>query len=103
MRNTNQAPEQNDFVLSFGKFKGMNLSNTPAWYQEWLSKQDWFKTPKKNIEKPLHQKLSGWDGYGRKGQAIYDAIFEQEKKMALREDCREGICTCCVDSKYYGM
>jgi hypothetical protein len=51
----------------------------------------------------LHQQLNGWDGYGRKGQAIYDALFEQEKKMALRDDCRQGICTCCVDSKYFGM
>jgi len=95
--------EQNtiaDFVLSFGKFKGQLFSSTPFWYQDWLPQQSWFKKP---VEKPLYQQLNGWDGHGRKGQAIYDAIFEQEKKMALRDDCRFGICTCCEDSKYFGM
>jgi hypothetical protein len=43
----------------------------------WLVKQDWFKP---TIEKPLHHQLNGWDGYSRKGETIYDAIFEQEKK-----------------------
>jgi hypothetical protein len=28
--------------LLFGKFKGQELSSTPQWYQNWLSKQDWF-------------------------------------------------------------
>lgn len=31
-------------------------------------------------EKPLHQQLRGWDGYGAKGQAIYDAIGEQQER-----------------------
>jgi uncharacterized protein (DUF3820 family) len=99
MKNS-QNTTVSDFTLSFGKFKGQSFSSTPSWYQEWLLQQGWFKKP---TEKPLHQQLNGWDGYGRKGQAIYDAIFEQEKKMALREDCRQGICSCCVDSKYFGM
>lgn len=85
-------------ILKFGKFKGQNLQDTPVWYQEWLSKQDWFNKPQ-----PLHQQLNGWDGHSRKGQAVYDAIFEQEKAQALKDDCRQGICTCCEDSAYYGM
>ena len=88
-------------TLRFGKYKGQQLENTPKSYQDWLMKQDWFKEPKQ--EKPLHQQLNGWDGYSRKGQAVYDAIFEQEKRMEAAEDCRRGICTCCEGSTYYGM
>lgn len=64
-------------TLKFGKYKGQQFENTPKSYQEWLLKQNWFKSPKQ--EKPLHQQLNGWDGHSRKGQAVYDAIFEQEK------------------------
>ena len=88
-------------TLKFGKYKGQQLESTPKSYQAWLLSQDWFKLPKQ--EKPLHQQLNGWDGYGRRGQAVYDAIFEQEKLKALRQDCKDGICTCCVGSAYYRM
>jgi hypothetical protein len=89
-------------TLRFGKHKGEQFENTPKSYQDWLLKQDWFKAPKQEV--PLHrQSLSGWDGYGKRGQAIYDAIFEQEKKMSEKEDCRQGICSCCEYSKYYGI
>lgn len=75
-------------ILKFGKFKGKKFSDTPQWYQKWLVKQDWFNTPQ---TKPLHQQdLSGWDGYSRKGQAIYDAIFEQEKAEADMHYCDCG-------------
>lgn len=74
-------------VLLFGKFKGRKLSDTPQWYQNWLSKQDWFTNPQ---PKPLHQQLNGWDGHSRKGQAIYDQIFEQEKEQGEAEDERNG-------------
>lgn len=63
-------------ILTFGKFKGQKVCDTPAWYQQWLAKQDWFTNPQ---PKPLHKQLQGWDGHSRKGQAIYDQIFEQEK------------------------
>jgi hypothetical protein len=88
-------------TLKFGKFKGTKLQDTPQWYQDWLSKQDWFNKPK--TQKPLHQQLNGWNGYSRKGQAIYDAIFEQEKAQAAKEDCKQSICSCCEDSIYYGI
>ena len=88
-------------ILKFGKFKGDRLQDTPQWYQNWLYQQDWFNKPK--AQKPLHQQLNGWNGYSRKGQAIYDAIFEQEKAQAAKEDCNEGICSCCEDSMYYGI
>ena len=88
-------------TLRFGKFKGQRFQDTPVWYQDWLNGQEWFKKPSQ--QKPLHQQLNGWDGYSKKGQAVYDAIFEQEKKAALKEDCRLGICSCCEDSQYYGI
>ena len=89
-------------ILRFGKFKGQKLSDTPQWYQDWLTKQDWFKVPTQQ-DKPPHQKLRGWNGYSRRGQAAYDEVFEWEKKQAAIEDCREGICTCCEGSMYYGL
>lgn len=89
-------------TLRFGKYKGQQFENTPKSYQDWLIKQDWFKTPKK--QRPLHrQSLNGWDGYSRKGQAVYDAIFEEEKIQSLKQDCRRGICSCCEGSMYYGI
>jgi hypothetical protein len=85
-------------TLRFGKHKGQQFENTPKNYQDWLLKQNWFKT-----QKPLHQQLMGWDGYSKKGEAVYNSIFEQEKKMSEKEDCRQGICYCCEYSKYYGI
>jgi uncharacterized protein (DUF3820 family) len=37
-------------ILTFGKFKGQELSNTPTWYQDWLLQQDWFNSAK--VENP---------------------------------------------------
>ena len=76
-------------ILKFGKFKGQNLSNTPEWYQDWLMKQDWFKPTKVVKEKSLYDQLKGWDGHSKRGEAIYDAIFEQEKAEsdAMYCDC----------------
>ena len=88
-------------TLKFGKFKGSKFNDTPKWYQEWLLKQDWFEKPKK--QKSLHQQLKGWDGYSRKGQAVYDAIFEQEKVQELKQDCIMNVCECCEGSMYYGI
>jgi len=28
---------------------------------------------------PLHKQLQGWDGFSQRGQAIYDAIGEQQE------------------------
>lgn len=76
-------------TLTFGKFKGQELSSTPQWYQNWLNQQDWFKIPtkldamqsaQKSISK-LSKSLKGWNGYSSKGSATYDAIFEQEKNI----------------------
>ncbi len=84
-------------ILNFGKFKGQSFDSTPKWYQEWLLKQDWFNKTKK----PLHHQLNGWDGHSRKGQAIYDAIFEQEKEQADLEDERLGFYK--EGGMYYGV
>jgi hypothetical protein len=85
-------------ILKFGKHKGQEFANTPKSYQQWLMNQDWFKMPKS-----LHMQLNGWDGYSKKGEAIYDLIFEQEKAQSSNMDCKIGICSCCEDSKYYGL
>jgi uncharacterized protein (DUF3820 family) len=76
-----------NFTLKFGKYKGMQFLSTPISYQNWLLSQDWFKMPKDemaNAQKQistLHKQLGGWDGYSKKGAAIYDAMFEAEKAM----------------------
>jgi hypothetical protein len=74
-----------DFTLKFGKYKGVNFSSTPKSYQTWLLKQEWFKRPDMESNSPswqishLSRQLKGWDGYSKRGMAIYDAIFEAEK------------------------
>ena len=75
-------------TLKFGKYKGLQFESAPKSYQNWLLAQDWFKMPKQ--EKNLHHQLNGWDGYSRKGEAIYDAIFEQEKTESDRHYCGCG-------------
>lgn len=72
--------------LTFGRFKGKLVNETPTWYQTWLKAQPWFNKPKKQVSAlPLDKQLNGWDGHGRKGQAIYDAIFEEEKRQGDKE------------------
>lgn len=86
--------------LRFGKHKGQKFEETPKSYQNWLLSQDWFKAPNKS--KPLHQQLNGWDGYSRKGQSVYDAIFEQEKHIDQLNECTNGgnECVCVGSCKY---
>lgn len=75
-------------ILKFGKFKGQEFNNTPKWYQDWLVKQDWFKLESKD-EMTIAQKkfsdsakkLGFWNGYSKRGEAIYDSMFEAEKAM----------------------
>lgn len=76
-----------NFTLKFGKYKGVNFSETPKHYQDWLIKQDWFKLPAKKDELYLVQKemsqvsnsLKGWNGYSKKGEASYNRMFELEQ------------------------
>lgn len=69
-------------TLKFGKHKGEQFENTPLSYQNWLLAQTWFKAPKQ--QRPLHtQSLAGWDGFSKWGQAIENAIFEND---ALDQD-----------------
>ncbi len=90
-----------NFTLRFGKYKGQQFENTPKSYQDWLLKQDWFKAPKKE-QLPLHrQSLSNWDGYSKRGKAIYDAIFEQEKKQGDILDKMSGMYE--EGGMYYGI
>ncbi len=79
-----------NFILKFGKYKGQQFSSTPTSYQNWLLAQDWFKIPDSKHDPMLaaqkkfsdaHNKLGNWDGYSRRGAAIYDQMFEAEKAM----------------------
>ena len=76
-----------NFNLKFGKHKGKDFLSTPKSYQDWLLAQDWFKVPAtltasqsaaKTISN-LSNSLKGWNGYSKKGSAIYDSLFEAEK------------------------
>lgn len=78
-----------NFTLKFGKYKGQMFLSTPASYQSWLLSQDWFKAPSQLTQvqsaakefSNLSNQLKGWDGSSKRGAAIYDAMFEAEKKM----------------------
>ena len=88
-----------NFTLSFGKYKGQQFESTPKSYQDWLLNQDWFKAPKKQ---QLHrQSLNGWDGYSKRGEAIYDSIFEQEKNQGEMLDKMSGMYQ--AGGMYYNM
>lgn len=101
-----------NFILKFGKYKGQNFFHTPKYYQEWLTKQEWFKLP---VEKKLNQfeqgqkqlselsgKLKGWNGYSRRGQAVYDRMFEAEMMIEDALYCNCGRMKD-VDEKDCGM
>lgn len=92
-----------NFILKFGKYKGQDFYSTPKSYQEWLSKQNWFKLPNLFDSDPMPKIDANWNGYSRKGEAQEWAVFEWEKRQAEKLDCVNGICTCCPDSKCYGL
>jgi hypothetical protein len=91
----------NDFTLKFGKYKGQSFSSTPPTYQKWLLQQQWFKLPTSEPKPPKISK--SWNGFSRKGESQEWAYFEYEKRMAERGDCTNGICSCCPESKYFGI
>jgi uncharacterized protein (DUF3820 family) len=78
-----------NFILKFGKYKGIEFTATPKNYQEWLLKQDWFKVPTnlnplqeaQNTISNLSSQLKSWNGHSKNGAAIYDRLFEAEKAM----------------------
>ena len=92
----------NNFILKFGKHKGQDFLSTPKSYQDWLLKQDWFKVPSQLTEvqkaskvvSQLSNQLVGWDGYSKRGAAIYDAMFDSE--VALDQAVQ-------TERKYFGM
>ena len=90
-----------NFILKFGKYKGQQFQSTPKSYQEWLLAQNWFKMPIKIDAMPKIDK--NWNGYSRKGETQEWAVFEWEKRQALKQDCKSGICSCCESSMYYGI
>lgn len=90
-----------NFILKFGKYKGQTFESTPQSYRDWLLSQSWFKLP--TNEERMPRISSNWDGYSRKGETQEWAVFEWEKRQSLKQDCINGICTCCVGSTYYGI
>lgn len=101
MSNQHLAEAIPNFTLKFGKFKGQQFKSTPQTYQKWLLQQEWFKLPTNELIPPKISK--NWNGFSRKGESQEWAYFEYEKKMAEIEDCRQGICSCCPESKCYGI
>ena len=86
-------------TLTFGKFKGQELSSTPQWYQNWLSKQDWFKMPIKQVSNLSYAEKSFSNAHNYAKSSNYsersiDAMFEAEQML---DDAVE------YDRKYYGM
>ena len=92
MSNQHSAEAILNFTLKFGKFKGQQFKSTPQTYQKWLLQQEWFKLPTNELIPPIFR-----------GEEQEWAYFEYEKKMAEKDDCRLGICSCCPDSQYYGI
>ena len=79
----------NTTILTFGKFKGKRFCDTPEWYQKWLNNQSWYNTANLSVNTQptdLGKQLRGWDGYSRKGQAAYDAMFQREMDDADKYD-----------------
>lgn len=77
-----------NFTLKFGKYKGTQFLSTPVSYQNWLLSQDWFKAPKEsalqNAQKQFsnsYKQLGSWNGYSKRGAAIYESMFEAEVAM----------------------
>ena len=77
-----------NFILKFGKYKGLEFTSTPKSYQDWLLKQDWFKVPSTDdltiAQKQFsdaNNKLGSWNGYSKRGAAIYNDMFEAEKAI----------------------
>lgn len=79
-----------NFTLKFGKYKGQQFLSTPVSYQNWLLSQDWFKAPTQQLTEvqkaskqisQLSSQLKGWNGYSKRGAAIYDSLFEAEVAM----------------------
>jgi hypothetical protein len=86
-------------TLTFGKFKGQELGSTPQWYQNWLSKQDWFKMPTKQVSNLSYAEQSFSNAHNYAKSSNYsarsiDAMFEAEQML---DDAVE------YDRKYYGM
>jgi len=48
-------------LLTFGKYKGQQLENTPKSYQDWLSSQDWFKKDSSIPNKPKRNDNNKYD------------------------------------------
>ena len=56
--------QNDDIKLTFGKYAGRRLSETPTEYQTWLSSQVWFRVKFMNTgeslgeDTPFHKRLS---------------------------------------------
>jgi hypothetical protein len=61
-------------TLKFGKFKGQKFNETPAWYQEWLMKQDWFNKPQP-ARYDVVKKYERDYAYNVRGGKFYDVEY----------------------------
>jgi hypothetical protein len=86
-------------TLTFGKFKGQELSSTPKWYQNWLSKQDWFKMPTSQKSNLSYAEKAFSDAHNYAMSSNYsersiNSMFEAEQ---ILDDAVE------YERKYFGM
>ncbi len=87
-------------TLTFGKFKGQELSSTPKWYQNWLAKQDWFTMPSNQTANSLStaekafSKAHNYAISANYSEHSIDAMFDAEQML---DDAFEH------DRKYFGM
>ena len=74
----------NNFILKFGKFKGLNFNQTPLWYQTWLVQQDWFKAPEPPKYNVIRKFVRDYvRGMGVKYEVMqYDLTWEEAQIQA---------------------
>jgi|LakMenE01Jun11ns_1017448.scaffolds.fasta_scaffold8943454_1 hypothetical protein len=89
-----------NFILKFGKYKGLDFTSTPKNYQKWLSQQDWFKMPTKPISNNLSSaeksfsKAHHYAMISNFSERSIDSMFEAEQILDAAVE---------YDRKYYGM
>jgi hypothetical protein len=89
-----------NFILKFGKYKGLQFTSTPKHYQEWLLKQDWFKMPSQSVSNSLSNAGKSYSqAHSNMVKSNYsersiDSMFDAEQ---ILDEAVE------YDRKYYGM
>lgn len=77
-------------ILNFGKFKGMEFSSTPLWYQSWLLKQDWFNPSVEKADTKSYALIE--NGVIHTDDLTYEDALEMQSRYArFFPDCHFSI------------